>query len=175
MRGRGWLWAGLALLAACGGGADGAPRGGGAGGAGGEDPSVWSYRRFVPYRDGAGALMLLDARTGRTWYRAADTAVVWRPFLVLPPDTAHNYSPLRGLRRGTARADRDDDGGAILLRFEIHHERTLPLLLDRRSGRTWLREMRPDGPWWVPVQVLPADTSGNFAPLQSARAATPGG
>lgn len=165
----------VALLAACGGGAEGGARGGdGAEEAGDGGRSVWSYRRFVPYRDGAGAIMLLDARTGRTWYRAGDTAAAWRPFRVLPPDTARNYSPLRGLRRDTTRVD-DDDGGAILLRFEIHDERTLPLLLDRRSGRTWLRQLRPDGPWWIPVEVVPADTSGNFAPLQSGRAAPPGG
>lgn len=182
---RAWLVAAAALLAACTSGPGGGTRDGGGRDGGGrdgaradDDRSVYAYRRFVMHRDGGGARMLLDARSGRTWYRAADSASVWRPFRVLGPDTARNYSPLRGLRRDTTREDDgEDDGGTILLRFEIHDERTLPLLLDRRSGRTWVRELRADGPWWVPLEVVPADTSGNYAPLQvtgAAPAAPPG-
>lgn len=165
----------LALLPACTGGSGSGGAGGGEAEGGRDDGrSVYAYRRFATYRDGDGALMLLDARSGRTWYRAGDTAAVWRPFRVLAPEAARNYSPLRGLRRDAGRVEDDDgDGGPILLRFEIQDPRALPLLLDRRSGRTWVRQIRADGPWWIPLQVVPADTSGNFAPLQVEAAPPP--
>lgn len=142
-------------------------RGGDGSGAG----SVSSYRRFIVYEDADQRLMLLDSRSGRTWYRRVGPPSTWMPMHVVPADTAAaNFSPLKGLRQRKRTLTRRTGGSnVILLRFEIERVKdAFPLLLDRRSGKTWLRQVRPGGDlWWVPLPLVPADTLGNFAPLQA--------
>ena len=51
--------------------------------------------RYVIYQDGSSLPMLLDTKTGRSWYRALpkDQRVVWVPIVMANPDSELNYLP----------------------------------------------------------------------------------